>query len=217
MELSSTQRKVAFAIIVLVLAGLGIAVFRPSARSSSGGAPAPAKPPAGQAVPAASGGALSPGAASPSQATTPVPSAAGTPDIYQWLPFTPSELATAAAVAVRFAGDYDTFSYNENAASYLAPMRSLTTSQLASLLGRAYATPGVASLRTSTKQVSSGTAAISALRAFGPSSLTFIVPITQSITDTKGHSQSTTDFAVTVTNSGGWLVSDIELASAGQS
>jgi hypothetical protein len=216
MELSSTQRKVAFAIIVLVLAGLGIAVFRPSARSSSGGAPAPARPPAGQAVPAASGGALSPGA-SPSQATTPVPSAAGTPDIYKWLPFTPSELATAAAVAVRFAGDYDTFSYNENAASYLAPMRSLTTSQLASLLARAYATPGVASLRRSTKQVSSGTGAISALRAFGPSSLTFIVAITQSITNTKGHSQSTTDFAVTVTNSGGWQVSDIELASVGQS
>jgi hypothetical protein len=206
MELSPVQRKIAFAVIVLVLAGLGIAVFRPTAHSSPQGH-APAKP-----VTRSSPGPVA-ASGSPGQAPSPVPSAV--PDIYRWLPFTPSELATAAALAVKFGDDYDTFSYSQNATGYLAPMRSLVTSQLASVLARAYATPGVASLRKSTKQVSSGTAVILSLRAFGPSSLTFVMAITSDITDTKGRHQSTTDFAVTVIDSGGWQVNDIELASAG--
>jgi len=219
MEPSSAQRKVVFAVIVLVLAGLGISLLRPAAHGSPSGARAStrsaAPSSAGHDAPAASPGVASPGAGSPGQATSPTSSATAVPDIYRWLPFTPSQLATASGVAVKFADGYDTFSYSENAASYLAPMRNLITSQLASLLARAYATPGVASLRARSRQVSSGTAVISSLRAFGPSSLTFVVAITQSITDTKGRSQATMDFAVTVTDSGGWQVSDIELASAG--
>jgi hypothetical protein len=218
MELSSAQRKVAFAVIVLVLAGLGISLLKPAAHGTPSGARASTRPTAhstgGRSAPAASPSATPPGAASPGQATSPAPATA-VPDIYRWLPFTPTELAAASRVALKFAGDYDTFSYSQNAAGYLAPMRNLVTSQLASLLARAYSTPGVASQRASTKQVSSGTAVISSLRAFGPSSLTFVMAITQSITDTKGRSQSTMNFAVTVTNSGGWQVSDIESASAG--
>ena len=73
-------------------------------------------------------------------------------------------------------------------------------------------------MRVSRKQVSTGTAAISSLRAFGPGSLTFIVAVTQRITDTRGPSQSTVDYAVTATGSGAsWQVSDVELASAGNS
>ena len=118
---------------------------------------------------------------------------------------------------MKFAGHYETFSYSQNATGYLAPMRAEITGQLALLLARAYSTPGVAGERTARKQVSTGTAVISSLRAFGPSSLTFIVAITQQITDTRGRRQSTADFAITVSNSGGWQVSDIEPASAGNS
>jgi hypothetical protein len=216
MDLTSAQRKIAFAVIVLVLAGLGLAVFRPAAPGSGGGSPAPSSSPSAlssSAGPTAPAGAA--GAASPGQAGQPAPSA--TPDIYRWLPFTPSQLAIASALTIRFADHYQTFSYSQTTAGYLAPMRGMVTDQLALLLGRAFSTPGVVSQRTSRKQVSTATAEISSLRAFGPSSLTFIVAITQRTTDNRGRSQSTTDYAITVSNNAGWQVSDIQLASAGNS
>ena len=46
--------------------------------------------------------------------------------------------------------------------------------QLAATLQGVYAAPGVAEVRTGQKEVSTGTAAIDALRALGPSSLTFV-------------------------------------------
>lgn len=209
MELTSVQRKITFAVIVLVLAGLGFAVFRP-ARHGPARAAAPAR--SSRSAPAT----LAP--PSPGQRSTPSSSPASGTDIYQWLPFTQPELGAAAGLAVRFGNDYETFSYSENTARYLAPMRSMISNQLAQLLGRAYATPGVASLRQRTKQVSSGTAVISALRAFGPSSITFVLAITQRVTDAGGRSQSTADYAVTVTGGGSnWQATDIELASAGNS
>jgi hypothetical protein len=84
------------------------------------------------------------------------------------------------------------------------------------VLARAYATPGVAGPRLREKQVSTGTARISSLRAFGSGSITFIVTINQKITSTKGVSRNTGQFAVTVSGSGrSWQVTDIELAAAG--
>ena len=84
------------------------------------------------------------------------------------------------------------------------------------MLARAYATPGVAGPRLGRSRSPPGTSSISALRAFGSGSITFIVTIHQKITGTEGVSRSTAQYAVTVTGSGGsWQVSDIELASAG--
>ena len=46
--------------------------------------------------------------------------------------------------------------------------------------------------------------------------LTFVVVITERITDSTGQSQQVTNYAVTLTGGGtSWQVSDIELASAG--
>ena len=59
---------------------------------------------------------------------------------------------------------------------------------------------------------------INSLRAFGPSSMTFIVTAGQRLATTKGTSSGSTRYAVTLTGSGGsWQVSDIELESAGNS
>ena len=89
---------------------------------------------------------------------------------------------------------------------------------LATTLQASYATPGVATLRTNQKQVSTGTAVINALRAFGPSSLTFIVTTGQRLVSSRGTTSGSTQYAVTVTGSGtSWQVDDIELASAGNS
>ena len=59
---------------------------------------------------------------------------------------------------------------------------------------------------------------ISSLRAFGPSSMTFIVTAAQRLATASGVSSGSTQYAVTVTGSGSsWQVSDIELESAGNS
>jgi hypothetical protein len=95
-------------------------------------------------------------------------------------------------------------------------MGNLITSELAGTLQAGYQIPGVAKLRKNQKQVSTGTAVISSLRAFGPASMTFIVTAGQRLATSHGISNASTQYAVTVTGSGSsWQVSDIELESAG--
>jgi hypothetical protein len=206
-ELSPRQRSAVFAAIVIALAAFGYYLVVPAVTHSH-------RP----AATATSG----PATTAPSSAGAPVPAAtasaadAGGPDIYAWLPFTQQNLAAAASVAVRFSVDYNTFTYTESAAGYVGAMGGLITGQLATTLRAAYQTPGVAKLRTSQKQVSTGTAVINSLRAFGPSSMTFIVTAGQRLTTANGTSSGSTQYAVTVTGSGSsWQVSDIELESAG--
>jgi len=71
------------------------------------------------------------------------------------------------------------------------------------VISSAYATPGVATLRTGEQQVSTGTAVIDSLRAFGPSSMTFIVTAGQRLVSAKGTTSGSTQYAITVTGSGG--------------
>jgi hypothetical protein len=57
---------------------------------------------------------------------------------------------------------------------------------------------------------------ISSLRAFGPSSITFVVTLTERTNGTKGPGRQTSGYAITVTGSGSsWQVNNIELQSAG--
>jgi hypothetical protein len=211
MDLTAGQRKAVFALIVVILVGLGVYMFVPAARGTG---PAASRPPSRHS-PAA------PAALPATPTASPVSVAAGTPsapDIYQWLPFTPSELATAASVVTEFSDAYGTWSYSQTTRSYVATMRNLVTPDLSQVLAQDYSVPGVASERTRKKQVSAGSAVINSLRAFGASSITFVVTIGQEITDTSGRSSVSAQYAVTVTSVGsGWQVNDIELASAGNS
>jgi len=202
MELTPVQRVAAFAAVVLVLAGLGAYLFLPRPSAAADGDIATHRhtpsPPAG------------------ARSASPDPSGQARPDIYQWLPFTGAGLAKAAAATTTFARDYGTYSYTETTQAYLAPMRPLMSDQLAGVIGRGFQAPGLAATRTSTKQVATATAGILALRAFGPTSLTFVVAISQRITSTKGTRKQVTNYAVTLTGTGStWQVNDIELASAG--
>ena len=209
MELSPRQRTAVFIAVVVALAALGYYLVVPAVTHSHGSAQNAASTPAS-----------TPSATEQTQTAAPTiqasAAAAGGPDIYAWLPFTQQNLAAAASVAVRFSVDYNTFTYTESATDYTGAMGGLVTSQLAGTLRAVYQTPGVAKLRTSQKQVSTGTAVISSLRAFGPSSLTFIVTAGQRLATSDGTSTASTQYAVTVTGSGSsWQVSDIELQSAG--
>jgi hypothetical protein len=212
MDLTPAQRIITFVIVVLLLAGLGVYMFLP--RSNGVAAPGP---------PGGSSGAhrtsrVTP-SASPSVPSSPSPSPAGpgpAPDIYSWLPFTQSELGSAAQVTVKFAADYGTYSYQQSTNSYLSPMKSIISGQLAELIGRAFATPGLVAKRTAVKQVSVGSGVITSLRAFGSSSLTFVVALTEKITSTKGTSSQSANYAITVTGSASnWQVSNLEFESDG--
>ena len=214
MDLTSAQRKLAFAVIVLALAALGAFLLWP--RSS----PAPS-----QAAP----GPTTHGVAS-TPAPGPVSPAAGSPaasgpaaNIYQWLPFTQADLTEAARVVRQFSADYATYSYTESADRYVGRMRGLVTPTLAASLARSYATPGVAQARSRQKQTATGSGVITTLRAFGASSLTFLVTLSQKTFTTQQAGKTTAhkasnDYAITITRSGsGWQVNDIQLASAGNS
>ena len=210
MDLSPGQQKAVFALVVVVLAALGYWLIVPRVSHSNAQAQPSPTPSPTASVP-------SPPASAPTAVTT-TPAPAGSVDIYSWLPFTRQGLAAAAAVTQKFLVDYNTYSYTESAADYVARMNGLITTQEATTLKGLYATPGVAKIRTDQKQVSTGTAAITALRTFGPSSLTFIATGTQHLTTAKGTSSGSAQYAVTVTGSGtSWQVSDIELSSVGQS
>ena len=217
MDLSPAQQKAVFVLVVVVLAALGYWLLLPKLSHSAGQPAAASTSRASTSSAAAS--APAPGITeTPASTVTAPPAAAGTVNIYSWLPFTQQGLTDAASVTLKFAVDYNTFTYTETPAAYVAKMGGLITGSLATTLRASYATPGVATLRSDQKQVSTGTAAINSLRSFGPSSLTFIVTTGQRLVSSSGTTNGSTQYAVTVTGSGmSWQVDDIELASAGNS
>ena len=210
MDLSPGQQKAVFAVVVVVLAALGYWLLLPKVSHSHGQAQPTASPAA-----SATGSAASP--PPPTPAATASPAATGGVDIYSWLPFTQQGLAAAATVTEKFLVAYNTYTYTESADEYIGRMNGLITTQLAATLRGLYSTPGVVKVRTDQKQASTGTAAINSIRAFGPSSLTFIVTGTQHLVTSKGTSSGSSQYAITLTGSGtSWQVNDIELSSVGQ-
>ena len=219
MDLSPGQQKAVFVLVVVVLAALGYWLILPKISHSHGAAQAATSPAPSATAPASAPpqGSQVPQGTTPAT-VTPAPAATGTVNIYSWLPFTQQGLAAAAAVTVKFAADYNTYSYTESASGYVGTMNGLITAQLATTLQGLYATPGVAKVRTGQKQVSTGTAVIDSLRTFGPSSLTFVVTAGQHLVTSRGTSNASTRYAITVTGSGtSWQVNDIELSNVGQS
>jgi hypothetical protein len=207
-EPSALQRRLTFGLIVVILAGLATYLLGTTAH----GAGKPSGRPAPTGTPAR--------ATSSSAPSLPGPSASGShaPDIYRWLPFSQDGLAAAASVARRFGAAYGTFSYLQTAAQYASPLRGLCSAALAGQVEAAYAAPGVAAARAKARQVSLGTASIQSIRSFGPSSLTFVVQVTEKLTTASGPDSVVTSYALTLTVGGaGWRVTDIELASLGNS
>jgi hypothetical protein len=214
-EITPLGRRITFGLIVFVLVAIGAYLIGPAAHGSgSGGSGSGGSPSARPHLTPT----RSPVAAPPSPSAAAGPTTTGTPNIYQWLPFTPSELGAAASTVRRFGDAYGTFSYTETPAAYIAPIALVASPQLAAQIKEAFSVPGIAATRTSARQVSTGTADIQSLRAFGPTSLTFVVQVTENLTTTTGHSQQAISYAITVTGSGAsWQVTDIELQSAGNS
>jgi hypothetical protein len=217
MELTPGQQRLVFVVVVLALAGLGIYLLQ--GRGSGGGTPA--------AAPSTSATTQRPSASVPTAAsvppsavpttTTPLPTTGGA-EIYQWLPFTAADLSAAAQTTLSFAKDYSTWSYTESVAAYAAKFNGLVTATELATLKNGYSTSGVAGPRTEDKQVSTGSGTIDSIRSFGtgPTSITFLVTISQQVKSTQPTSPAANQYAVTVVSSGSaWLVNDIELSKFG--
>jgi len=215
MELTTGQRRLLFVIVVLALAGLGF--YLVTSRSSGGPPAAGAAAASSTSAPATSGATTASAPPAIVPAATPV-STVGGAEIYQWLPFTAADLAAAAQTTVAFAGDYATWSYTEGAAAYGAKLSSLAVPKLAATLENEYGTAGVAGPRTAGKQVSTGTGTIDSISSFGsnPTSITFLVTISQQVSSTQPAKSTTGQYRVTVISSGNaWQVNDIELSGLG--
>ncbi len=205
MDLNPAQQKLAFAVIVVILAGLGVYLVLPDTTAAP------------HAVPNTTASATSGAAGPPPQtAATPAPQPSSAVNIYRWLPFSQNDLANAASVAAQASGYYDTFSYTENATAYGGRMSNLVTSQYLQVLESDYGTYGVANQRSKDKEISTASAMINSLRSFDTSSFTFVVTISQHIQQASGSTSPTGQYAVTVVNtSGTWQVDQIQPASAG--
>ena len=215
MELTTGQRRLLFVIVVLALAGLGF--YLVTSRSSGGPPAAGAAAASSTSAPATSGATTASAPPAIVPAATPV-STVGGAEIYQWLPFTAADLAAAARTTVAFAGDYATWSYTEDSAAYGAKLSGLVTVQEAATLENDYGTSGVAGPRTADKQVSTGTGTIDSISSFGsnPTSITFLVTISQQVSSTQPAKSTTGQYRVTVISSGNaWQVNDIELSGLG--
>jgi hypothetical protein len=214
MELSTGQQRLLFVVVVLALAGLGIFLLGPSFHHKTSAAPTPSASSAPASAPAASS---SPAAQPATTPATPATTGGGA-NIYQWLPFSQQDLTEAAQATISFAADYDTYSYTETDKAYIGKMAGVVTAELAATLKNAYDLPSAASMRSSQKQVATSSGQIVSIRSFGtgPSSIIFVVNITQKVAATSGTSSTTTQYAVTaIAAAGGWQISDIELAKAG--
>lgn len=214
MDLTPGRQRLVFAVIVIALVGLTSYLIE---NRHSGGTPAAApSPSASTASPAGTQGNSVPPSSVP--AATPA-STAGGAEIYQWLPFTAADLTAAANTTTAFAKAYVTWSYTENAAAYGATFNGLAKpTEIASLVS-GYGTSGVAGPRAANKQVSTGSGTIDSIRSFGagPTSITFVVTISQQVTSTQPATTAPpSQYTVTVVASGSaWLVNDIELSSLG--
>lgn len=213
MDLTPGQQRLVFLVVVVALVGLGAYLI---GTRHSGGTPAAAPSASGQPA-ASTGSAYVPPSVVPS--ATPA-STAGGAQIYQWLPFSASDLNAAASTALTFAADYATWSYTEDKAAYGAKLSAVATAQEVTTAEYYYGTSGVAGPRTSDKQVSTGSGTINSIRTFGtsPVSITFLVTIGQQVASTQPTKQVSGQYAVTVVSSGGnWQVNDLELAQLGNS
>ena len=148
---------------------------------------------------------------------SPQPSAAAVP-LASLLPFPPARLQAAAGLAGRFTAAWDSWSWRQPPAAWLAVLQPVAAASLEPALAQAAGDRGVLARRAAARQVAVATVTALAIRDLTPGSVTVTVTVAQVITGSSGTSRSSASWAVTLTPAGsGWLVWDIEPAGAGNS
>ena len=201
MELSPGKQRLLFVVVVIGLVALGIFVIR---GRNDGNAAAPAATPtptatkSGPATSEATTGASAP-ASSPaaSLAGATPPATAGGANIYQWLPFTQSDLSAAAKTTLAFANVYANTSYTETNAAYAGKLAGLTTTQEAATLENDFETAGIRTTRIDGqagrhRNPDDRRRSTRSARPRPPASITFDVTIAQQARLDLGHDQQHT-------------------------
>ncbi|MCO6006619.1 hypothetical protein NE236_16660 [Actinoallomurus purpureus] len=206
MDLTDRQRKILFAALVVLLAAAGVILtigtgsgkHKSSAQRGEAASPSPSVP-----------SATAPG-------TTGPPPSGGSYDIYSLLPFTQKDFSAAADVARRFTIAYGTYRYDEQPSAYLGRMQGMVTTDLAAQLQRDSSAPGVLDQRKQDKEVSTSDAHLDSLRDMEKDQFIFLVTGTQHISKGGSSSDTSQQYAVTVTRSGGgWVVYAFQPANVG--
>lgn len=153
----------------------------------------------------------------PAATASPQPPAPAVP-LATLLPFPPARLQAAASLAGRFTAAWDSWSWQQSPAAWLARLRPMTAASLEPALAQAAGDHGVLTQRAAARQTARTIVTALAIRDLTPGSVTVTATAAQVITGSSGTSQTSAGWAVTLTPAGsGWLVWDIEPASAGNS
>ena len=161
-------------------------------------------------------------AASPpasSRAARPAAPATSSPAAGPVLPFSLARLQAAVALAARFTAAWDSWSWRQPPAAWLAALRPMAAASLYPALAQAAGTPAVLAQRAAARQAATATVTSAAIRDLTPGSVTVTVGVRQIVASASGTSTTTASLAVTVVPAagGGWSVWDIEPADAGNS
>jgi hypothetical protein len=220
MELSPGQQRLLFVVVVIALVGLGFFLIEGRNHgNTAASAPTPTPTPSSSAPTTSGAATATPPATEPSGTPSATTSGGaggvkGSANIYQWLPFTQSDLTAAANTTLAFATDYVTWNSKESTTAYGAKMASLVTAQEDATLESDFSTAA----RAAGDAVSTGSGAIDSISSFGsnPASITFTVAIAQQVVPAKGTLTSPSQYSITVVSTGaGWQVDNIELSSLG--
>ena len=164
-----------------------------------------------------SAGPAAPGATTARPAATATPKPTAVP-LASLLPFPPARLQAAASLAGRFTAAWDSWSWQQPPAAWLAALQPMAAASLEPALAQAAGDRGVLAQRTAARQVAVATVTALAIRDLTPGSVTVTATVGQVITSSSGTSRTSASWAVTLTPEGsGWLVWDIEPAGAGNS
>ena len=207
MELTPGLRRLVFAVLVVALAGLGFFLFTVRGHDGTQSAAASSSPAPASAADAA---ASVPPTVLP--AATPL-STAGDAQIYQWLPFTASDLSAAADTATAFAKAYATWNSAESAQAYGATFHGLASQSEITQLEASFNPTGAGT----GSQSSTGSGKINSITQLSgnPTSVTFLVTISQQVTPATATAAGA-PYDITVLQSGtSWLVNDLELPNTG--
>jgi hypothetical protein len=204
MELTDRQRKLLFAGLVVVLAAVGVflTIGGGSHDHAANHSTTPSATPSAPATTAA-------------PVTGPAPSP-GSYDIYSLLPFTQKDFSAAADVARRFTAAYGTYRFDEDPKVYVGRLQNLVTPDLAAQLQRDSSAPGLLGQRKQTQEVSTSDARLDSIRDIGKDQFIFLATGRQHITKGGNSSDTSQQYAVTVTRSGGgWVVFAFQPADVG--
>ncbi|MGJ6961170.1 hypothetical protein ACSDR0_04610 [Streptosporangium sp. G11] len=204
-----SRRGVVFAVLVVIIAAVGIYV---TMWSDTGKGPETRAESAGVTRTVVSG---QEPAAEPAR---PAATASNAPfDVYSYLPMTKQELAAAADYAQRFTAEYGTFGYDEDPAVYGDRLKGYVTAEFLGTLLRTVASPGTVESNKADEIVSVGTARVKEIRQIDSASVVFVVVGTQNVTARSGVNEKTAEYAVTLIQVGAdWRVHDLQPADSGQ-